>query len=86
MLTEQIWVYFFNRIRGPFSPWEIKLLATKYRDFSIYLGDGRWVAYKEWEGTIGGGTGSPTQAPTHSHTFLVRTKRFIKRRLLRNCH
>ena len=84
-IAPHIWIYFLDRIRGPFSLWEIKLLATKYRDFFIYLGNQQWVAYGNWDGRVVN-EDRPSCIPKLPQKHSIKAKRFIKRRILRDCH
>tara|TARA_B100001093_G_scaffold445692_1_gene449465 strand:- start:10435 stop:10692 length:258 start_codon:yes stop_codon:yes gene_type:complete len=85
MDNHKIWVFLLDRIRGPFELWEIKLMATKYRDFFIYTGNGVWVPYRRWNGLISCEE-KPVSQPEFKSKKRLEVLRFLKRSVLRNCH
>lgn len=84
----KVYIYFLKELRGPFEIWELKLLASKYRDFHVYLGGGKWIAYKKWSKSRCSivDLSPPFSPPEKLESFRVKCLRYIKRNIMRDHH
>jgi len=90
-MNETTYIYLLGKARGPYEKWEIKLFASKYRDFFVFSDSGDWVAYKKWDGAMATSLNDIEKAfvyvePSRSNQLLVGFKRFIKRNIFRDHH
>ena len=79
----------FNKIRGPYEKWEVKLLASKYRDFFVISDTHEWVIYKKWNRKMPSilGSISEVEMPPSSVSILIcNIKRYFKRRVFWDHH
>ena len=87
-MNKQTYIYVLGNILGPYERWEIKLLATKYRDFQIFIGNGNWVPFKKWDKQM------PchiidTTLPLPPSNYMKNTtkiKRYVKRIIFKDHH
>lgn len=82
------YIYFQDRIRGPLPDWEIKLTASKYREFFVYIGEKGWVDYNTWKNLIVQQCtdAEPLKPPHKSSLNLMMFRRFLKRTLGKDHH
>ena len=81
----------FDKVRGPYEKWEVKLFASKYRDFFVLSDTGQWVAYKKWNGVMNAVIKDVDNLfvddkPSGLSMFFSELKRYIKRNVFKDHH
>lgn len=87
-MIKQIYIHLLKEIRGPYELWEVKILASKYRDFHVYSENKGWVEYRKWDKNIpdSGNVSKPESMPTKFKSNKVQLMRYIKRKLFLDHH
>lgn len=75
-----------RRVFGLIAAWEVRLTATKCRDFFVYVGEDQWVSYRDWSGEEYFSFYPPVCIPGTYDYVRVQLKRFIKRNIFKDSH
>jgi len=75
-----------DKVRGPFSDWEVKLICSKYRDFFVCQEEGVWNKYRSDIDLKSIDVEKPKIMPDNIQIKKVGLYRFVKRKVFGDNH
>lgn len=76
------WIWFQGRVHGPYFPWEVFLIHSKFRRFLIYDAEAGWVGYRAGGSQFASDPLARPEAPSRSARVWLRLRHLLLRRIL----
>lgn len=80
------WIWFQGRMHGPYFPWEVFLVHSKFRRILIYDAEQGWVVYRAGDSHTASDPLARPEAPSQSARTTLRLRHLLLRRMLGLCH
>lgn len=76
------WIWFQDRVHGPYFPWEVFLVHSKSRRILIYDAEQGWVGYRAWDSYFASDLRACPEAPSQLTRASLRFRHLLLRRVL----
>lgn len=80
------WIWFNGRLHGPYFPWEVFLVHSKFRRFLIYDAEQGWLDYRAGDRCPIADPLARPEAPSRLSRARLRLRHLLLRRMLGLCH